>query len=445
MSEPKKPFPDPLVRDRLFPEAAQIFEFAPVGLAEALTDGIVAVDTNVLLVPYTTGQASLEQIRRTYERLTTEGRLRIPGQVAREFAENRAEKLKIIFQQLSRKRDTTLFARSEYPLLEGIPAYAEMAKREGEISEALSHYRKLIADLLDVIEAWHWDDPVSQMYRILFASSSVVDPQIDREELLTQLKYRQEHRVPPGYKDAQNEHSGVGDLLTWKTLLSIGEAEKRHLIFVSGDEKSDWRYQSEGKALYPRFELLDEYRRASAGKSLLIVSFAELLQQFGAPAPVVAEVKQEEVVSSLSRPSPKMPSYLGEKVERAVVAWLSARYPNSQVEWGQRRSPDIILRTGNLAEGYEVKYISEPRSLVRRMREMVQSIGETSRSLQIPINLVLVAPLHVWGSISIRLAAIRPDIKRLIYSGPKIVVGVFNQRGQFEDRYTFGSGELPPN
>src|SRR5664279_3890314 len=156
MSEPKKPFPDPLVRDRLFPEAAQIFEFAPVGLAEALTDGIVAVDTNVLLVPYTTGQASLEQIRRTYERLTTEGRLRIPGQVAREFAENRAEKLKIIFQQLSRKRDTTLFARSEYPLLEGIPAYAEMAKREGEISEALSHYRKLIADLLDVIEAWHW-------------------------------------------------------------------------------------------------------------------------------------------------------------------------------------------------------------------------------------------------------------------------------------------------
>ena len=106
MSEPKKPFPDPLVRDRLFPEAAQIFEFAPVGLAEALTDGIVAVDTNVLLVPYTTGQASLEQIRRTYERLTTEGRLRIPGQVAREFAENRAEKLKIIFQQLSRKRDT---------------------------------------------------------------------------------------------------------------------------------------------------------------------------------------------------------------------------------------------------------------------------------------------------------------------------------------------------
>jgi PIN like domain len=119
MSEGKKKYPDPLVRQRLFSDAAEIFSFAPANLAQALEHGIVVVDTNVLLVPYTTGRASLEQIRRTYEILVTEKRLRIPGQVAREFADNRAEKLKTLYQQLSRKRDINL-ARSEYPLLEGL-------------------------------------------------------------------------------------------------------------------------------------------------------------------------------------------------------------------------------------------------------------------------------------------------------------------------------------
>lgn len=79
----KRPFPDPLVRQVLFPEPAEVFGFAPSSLAEALKDGIVAVDTNVLLVPYTTGRASLEQIRSTYKRLTSENRIRIPAQVAR--------------------------------------------------------------------------------------------------------------------------------------------------------------------------------------------------------------------------------------------------------------------------------------------------------------------------------------------------------------------------
>ena len=129
----------------------------------------------------------------------------------------------------------------------------------------------------------------------------MVDPEVDREKLLEELKYRQDHRIPPGYKDANNDYSGIGDLLIWKTILKIGEEESRHLVFVSGDEKTDWRYQSENRPLYPRFELLDEYRIVSKGKSLLIITFAELLEQFGAPAPVVEEVRQEEAVASLKK------------------------------------------------------------------------------------------------------------------------------------------------
>jgi hypothetical protein len=78
MSDPKKLLPDPLVRQRNFPEPSQVFSFSPVRLEEALQNGVIVVDTNVLLVPYATGRTGLEQIRRTFERLTKEDRLRIP-------------------------------------------------------------------------------------------------------------------------------------------------------------------------------------------------------------------------------------------------------------------------------------------------------------------------------------------------------------------------------
>jgi hypothetical protein len=331
MSDTKGSLPDPLVRHRLYPEPGQIFAFRPVTLNEALTDGLIVVDTNVLLVPYTTGKASLQQIHQTFQRLTNESRLRVPGQVAREFAANRAEKLKELFQQISRKRNVGITI-SQYPLLDGVSGYAKLKELEAAAIGALESYRKAISELLDTIAGWQWNDPVSQIYRELLTPDIVIEPEIERDELLKELKYRQDNRVPPGYKDAAGDYSGIGDLLIWETILSIGRRESRHVIFVSGDEKTDWRYQSENEALYPRFELLEEYRIASRSKSLLIISFAELLQQFGAPAPVVAEVRQEEAAAALRTSgltSIDSSINVDEPVTpQSISAFLAERYPD---------------------------------------------------------------------------------------------------------------------
>jgi hypothetical protein len=77
MSEAKKQFPDPLVRQTKFPEPAAVFGFVSASLPEALKDGLLVVDTYVLLVPYATGKASLEQIRQTFSALVSQNRLRI--------------------------------------------------------------------------------------------------------------------------------------------------------------------------------------------------------------------------------------------------------------------------------------------------------------------------------------------------------------------------------
>ena len=116
MADGAQQFTDPLVRDQIFPEPHQVFSFKPCGLAEVLPDCRVVVDTNVLVTPYVTVHASLARIREVFERLTKSGQLRVPGQVAREFADIRAEKLKTLFSQLSKRRDFD-FKKSQYPLL----------------------------------------------------------------------------------------------------------------------------------------------------------------------------------------------------------------------------------------------------------------------------------------------------------------------------------------
>ncbi len=83
---------DIFVANLTYPEAAQIFSASLKSLDAIKENCIVVLDTNALLVPFTTGKESLEQIRKTYKSLVAQKRLVVPGQVAREFAKNRASK-----------------------------------------------------------------------------------------------------------------------------------------------------------------------------------------------------------------------------------------------------------------------------------------------------------------------------------------------------------------
>jgi hypothetical protein len=83
------------------------------------------------------------------------------------------------------------------------------------------------------------------------------------------------------------------------------------VVFVSGEEKVDWWHRSEGQTLYPRYELVDEFRRNSDGHSFYIVNFSRLLDIYGASEEVVQEVRQsEQLPPPLSTSSVEIPSAL---------------------------------------------------------------------------------------------------------------------------------------
>jgi DNA-binding NarL/FixJ family response regulator/exonuclease VII small subunit len=283
------------IANSIYPEAEALFAIhltSPDGIKD---NCIVVLDTNSLLVPYTIGKKSLDEIRHVYAKLAEEKRLMIPGQVAREFANNRANKLVQIFQQLSRKiNSVSQLHRGKYPLLESLQQYQEAIELEEQIDALLKKYRGTVREVLNHIRSWTWNDPVSLLYAEIFKQGVVFDPSFDESEVETELARRQLHHIPPGYKDSGKDDKGIGDLLVWFTILEAGETHKRSVIFVSGEEKPDWWYKSEGQALYPRYELVDEFRRYSDGHSFHIVAFADLLDLYGVSESVVEEIRARE-------------------------------------------------------------------------------------------------------------------------------------------------------
>lgn len=313
----------------IYPDAAAIFSTNIKPLEEVKDDSYIVLDTNVLLAPYTIGKLDLlEQCRKTYSSLINQRRLIIPGQVAREFAKNRSLKLAELYQQLNKKKISQIQSE-KYPLLSSFNEYNEVVRLEKEINTTIQAYQDAISSVLRRIQEWQWNDPVSVLYGELFKDDTVVEVTLSEEEITKDLERRQIHSIAPGYKDAAKDDKGVGDLIIWHSILEIGKEKKRSVIFVSGDEKADWFQKSEKLPLYPRYELVDEFRRASDGQSFYIIKFSRFLEIFGANEKVVGEVQQEEEKHLMTR---GLQGYLAED---AVLAWVRKKFPSSVVNYGK--------------------------------------------------------------------------------------------------------------
>jgi hypothetical protein len=298
MSESSTTYRNLLVANQVYPDAASLFSSIPDELDNVKDDCLVVLDTNALLVPYSTGRDSLGQIRKTYLRLKQKNRLVIPGQVAREYARNRASKLVDICTRLSQKLSSTqITPLGRYPLLEDFKGYQTLEEAERRLQKCTDDYRVAITKVIEYVQGWNCSDPVSMMYRDLFDPGVVHDIQVGHDSICEELDDRYSNGIPPGYEDVKKPDRGVGDLLIWKTILDVGKSRKSSVLFVTGDVKRDWCHTAVSQVLCPRHELVDEFRRASDGHHFYLVQFSTFLKLFGASEQVINEVRWKERAS----------------------------------------------------------------------------------------------------------------------------------------------------
>lgn len=281
-----------------YPNPADTFAFKLKNKKEAFKSCLFILDANVLILPYTANTESLNEIKKVYKHLTSEQRLFIPAQAAREYLDNRATKLSDAQELIHKKQNQNYQALNKHPLLEEPPEFKEAIKIEKQISDLLKLYRNQLTKVIDVIKTWGWDDPVSEMYHEVLSGTVLDDSSLDKAMLLEDLNRRSELKLPPGYKDGNKDLNQAGDLIIWHEILKLASEKQLDITFVSGDEKSDWWHQSGGKKLYPRFELVDEFRDKTGGKTFHIVSLSELLLMFNADSHVIEAVKSSEKLAT---------------------------------------------------------------------------------------------------------------------------------------------------
>lgn len=287
---------DGYVLQKVFPEPGALLRSPFPSLAETITDCDVVVDTNVLLLPYRAGASSLQEIRTVYTALQQAGRLFVPAQVAREFARNRATKLTEMYKALSDERSRPSKAKHiAFPLLEGLEAFAGLQQAANVLSEAVKSYQSAVDRVLSEVQGWGWNDPVAAMYREVLAEPDIVrDQSQDISEVRRELERRFSNKIPPGYKDGGKDDGGIGDFLIWLTILEIGRERRKPLVFVTGEEKADWQHRADNRGLMPRFELVDEYRRASGGQPFYLIQLSGLLALMNVGETVLTEIREEE-------------------------------------------------------------------------------------------------------------------------------------------------------
>lgn len=364
---------DIFVTNSVFPDAASVFTAKPLILEEAKDEACIVLDTNTLLVPYAIEPKTLAEVENTYRKLLSESRLLIPAQVAREFARNRVKKLVELHQKLSRRRsDIKTFQQGTYPLLEAIPKYARLREIEKKLDDSLKEYRDVLGSVIDQVASWEWNDPVSVLYSQLFHADVVVELAKPLDQVKQEHARRFQNQIPPGYKDSAKSDEGIGDLLIWLTILEIGSSRKKSVVFVSGEEKADWWHRSDNRQLYPRYELVDEFRRASDGHSFHIIKFSRLLELFGASSNVVEAVREEESLTTSAVPlTPHSEIHLRAiKSERAVASWLMQQgyKVSSASPREQRNRYDYLVEKAGESFAIDVIYARSP-AVDRRLRD----------------------------------------------------------------------------
>lgn len=241
----------------------------PEDLKRLWEDSLISVDANVLLSLYRYSESTRNQFLEVFK--TLNGRLWIPHQVAKEYLKNR---LKVISDQ----------AKSYDDAIQGLEALRknfENPKQHPFVgAEALGEFVKsfdLIIDELKNNKSRH-DSKINED-DIKAAISDIFDGKVGEgyadqrlEQIIKEGEVRYENKIPPGFKDI-NKAGGksleerlapYGDYIGWLQLMEKAAAERRNVIYVTGDNKEDWWLKLSGKTLGPLPELIEEFMRVTS-------------------------------------------------------------------------------------------------------------------------------------------------------------------------------------
>ncbi|WP_199571106.1 PIN-like domain-containing protein [Streptomyces murinus] len=293
MAEPEGNMDDPVLLQRF---AAWLQPGPSAEDAERsafFNDGVIVLDTNVLLSLYEYTETSRKEVLSALEQ--TAGRLWMPYQVGLEFVRGRRSTLESrkraladaaseVNKKLMAARKAIVEAKKvvctqldKYARAQQEIAALDALVADSGVDTHLDVYRHEFKRHLDMLKADHGlalnsadaEDPILRRIAKLYGKSIGEQPDDDilRKRLEEATAFRFPNKIPPGFSDSDKDTplKSAGDFLLWEELIAHVRQlppSGRRVLFVSNDTKEDWYEQGSGSSSSrPWPSLVDELRR----------------------------------------------------------------------------------------------------------------------------------------------------------------------------------------
>ncbi|MFF0526136.1 PIN-like domain-containing protein [Actinomadura nitritigenes] len=395
----------------------------------ALLEGLVCLDTNVLLDAYRFAPIARNELLTSLKLF--ENRLWIPHQVALEFHKNRVKVIskqgqayKALLESLNNLKDelsSNVLAKAK-SLNQTIAA--PDAKPES-IIEPITQGLERVIERVNALQSGHGitldqldSDPVLSAFEEIF-NGRVGDRLDEKEEAEARKEAdrRARTKTPPGYKDAADKDDPSGDYLLWKQLLLEAKTRKMPILFVTRDVKEDWFRREAGRTLSARPELIKEARDV-ADVSLIIMetkSFLWHVKKYMTQSTVSNDlIRQVEELPPINRPK----NEAGLAYERAVVSALLRS--NFTVQESQQPVVDYDVTTPNGVAAVAIRYFPPGYANVeRRFRDLRQE----AQKFDVP-KLLLITNAH--ASITRKYEDLVADFKVVTWDGAEDDIAMHN-------------------
>jgi PIN like domain len=270
-------------------------------------DGIIALDTNVLLSLYRFSDPARSQLFAILDKV--QERLWIPHQVALEFQRGRIGVIDEQRQQYDRVIEE--IAKSKKAILSRVRRRSAMDHTQ--LSKKLEEQLKPVVDELEELKAGHTDPLTDEDW----IGTDTVRDQLDQllqgrigagtggTEALKEGPRRYATKTPPGYKDEKKPESDrYGDLILWFELLAHAKEKNQPLVLITGEQKDDWWLSVDGQIVSPRPELVAEMADAAGVAFYMygLESFmSEASQRFGIETSKAALREAKDITERTSR------------------------------------------------------------------------------------------------------------------------------------------------
>jgi predicted nucleic acid-binding protein len=284
---------------------------------EALRNGIVAVDTNVLLSLYRYAEGTVDDLFRLLERLGP--RLFVPNQVLREFWRNRQS---VLGSPAAANKDVkAALSKNATSSKDAVKRWAKSLALDNDFRDEVvgsidAFYDEILArtensPTLRVNAATPTsEDPV--LTRLEHILEGCVGAQLSAErwtEAIAEGNRRVIAEEPPGYRDDDKlgndtEEQAAGDYLVWVQLIEQASNSSSDLVLVTSDSKEDWWEKVRDINIGPRRELIEEFAQATS-RRVFFLEPADFLDR----GPVLDIEVQRSSVEDV------------ERVRDAVVPW----------------------------------------------------------------------------------------------------------------------------